>query len=98
MRANAKPTASSTANVHSGQRVITASGVNATVAFVDARGVVYATGPYDCVPVPVIVRYDAWGGEHDLSVPESRAESTRPGRHRKGHVGALRGPALRIAA
>lgn len=98
MRANANPTASSTVNVHPGQRVITASGTAATVAFVDARGVVYATGPRDRTPVPVIVRCDAWGGEHDLSVPESRAEPTRPGRRRKGHVGALRGPALRIAA
>lgn len=48
-----------------GQRVMTAAGVPAIVAYTQA-GIVWAWVGRGAVPRPVIVRADAWGGEHDM--------------------------------
>lgn len=50
-----------------GQRVVTASGQSATVAFVQGS-VVWAWVGLSPVPRPVIVVTDAWGGESDMDV------------------------------
>jgi hypothetical protein len=52
-------------NVFPGQRVVTSGGDTVTVAFVEAGKVyAYRNGRI----VPVMVRCDAWGGEHDMGL------------------------------
>ena len=51
-------------NVQPGQRVITTHGITVTVAFVRNNQVwAWWMGKL----IPVTVRCDAWGGEHDLA-------------------------------
>lgn len=50
---------------YAGQRVITSHGTIVVVAFV-RKGEVWAFTAHGLQPV--IVRGDAWGGEHDLSL------------------------------
>lgn len=50
--------------VYSGQRVITSKGQVVTVAYMAPDGRVYAYDGRGGV-TPVVVRCDAWGGEHD---------------------------------
>lgn len=52
-------------NVQPGQRVITSAGDSVTVAHI-TNGNVYAWR-FGRI-VPVVVRCDAWGGEHDLTL------------------------------
>lgn len=89
-------------NVYPGQKVITSAGVAAVVAFVAPNGTVYATGARDRVPRAVIVRCDAWGGEHDLAAglpaPMPVAEPSPRGPRRRGHTARVPALRLRLAA
>lgn len=55
--------------VHSGQRVVTSHGITVIVAFVrntSVKSEVWAW--YRGKLQPVVVKTDAWGGEHDLEL------------------------------
>jgi hypothetical protein len=78
-------------HVYPGQRVIARDGRTHIVAFTDARGRVYAYGARG-IPVPIRVVCDAWGGEPELPLCDSRGEPdgvrgpTAPGPARRGHL------------
>lgn len=54
--------------IYPGQRVVTSAGDVVTVALVRGDGVVLAWRHGQPMPVPVHVRTDAFGGEHDQSI------------------------------
>lgn len=73
--------------VHPGQKVIARDGAVHVVAFIAPNGTVYAHGPRG-IPTPIRPVCDAWGGEPELALCDSRGTSI-PGPARRGHVARI---------